>query len=71
MAISLSDLRSQLVHITHFNGTHKEQAEKYRALLEKVLKNTNVDLIETLKLFIEASHKTKLQSNYQYMPFKW
>ena len=52
--ISLSDLRSQLVNITHFNGTHKEQAEKYRLLLESVLRNTGNDLIETLKLFIEA-----------------
>ncbi|KAL5290461.1 COPS4 family protein [Megaselia abdita] len=52
--ISLNDLRSQLVSISHFNGTHKEQAEKYRNLLDRVLQNSNNDLIETLKLFIEA-----------------
>lgn len=54
MAIPASTLRSQLVALTNFYGTHKEHADKYRVLLELVLGNTGAELIDTLKLFIEA-----------------
>ncbi|CAD7079172.1 unnamed protein product [Hermetia illucens] len=54
MVISASALRSQLVNLTNFSGTHKEQADKYRQLLENILTNSGTELIDTLKLFVEA-----------------
>jgi COP9 signalosome complex subunit 4 len=55
MAISAAALRSQLITLTNSTGIHKEQADKYRNLLDQVLLNTGAELSETLKLFIEAS----------------
>ncbi|XP_055839866.1 COP9 signalosome complex subunit 4 isoform X2 [Episyrphus balteatus] len=54
MVLSASNLRSQLVALTSFSGTHKEQADRYRQLLEALLTNTGSELIDTLKLFVEA-----------------
>ncbi|XP_037952244.1 COP9 signalosome complex subunit 4 [Teleopsis dalmanni] len=54
MVITTGNLRSQLVGLTNFSGTHKEQADKYRQLLEVVLSNTGMELIDTLKLFVEG-----------------
>lgn len=55
MVISVSNLRLQLVALTNSTGVHKEQAERYRSLLDQCLTNPEAELIETLKLFIEAS----------------
>lgn len=55
MIISVSALRGQLVALVNFSGTHKEHADRYRVLLDSVLNNGENDLVETLKLFIEAS----------------
>lgn len=55
MAISQSSLRNQLASLTNSSGIHKEQADKYRALLDQILLNTGNELVDTLKLFIEAS----------------
>lgn len=55
MAISQSALRNQLAALTNFSGIHKEQADKYRGLLDQILLNTGNELVDTLKLFIEAS----------------
>ncbi|XP_037042278.1 COP9 signalosome complex subunit 4 [Bradysia coprophila] len=54
MVITTHNLKTQLIALTNFSGPHKEHAEKYRGLLEIILTNTGNDLIETLKLFIEA-----------------
>ncbi|XP_050077839.1 COP9 signalosome complex subunit 4 [Anopheles maculipalpis] len=54
MAISVNALRTQLVALTNSSGIHKEQVDKYRSLLDQSLLNTGSDLIDTLKLFIEA-----------------
>lgn len=54
MVLTASNLRSQLVALTSFSGTHKEQADRYRQLLEALLSNTGSELIDTLKLFVEA-----------------
>ncbi|XP_055921923.1 COP9 signalosome complex subunit 4 isoform X2 [Eupeodes corollae] len=54
MVLTASNLRSQLVALTSFSGTHKEQADRYRQLLEALLTNTGNELIDTLKLFVEA-----------------
>lgn len=55
MAISTSVLRTQLVALTNSSGIHKEQVDKYRSLLDQILLNTGNELVDTLKLFIEAS----------------
>ncbi|XP_011207309.1 COP9 signalosome complex subunit 4 [Bactrocera dorsalis] len=54
MSIGTSALRTQLMALANFSGTHKEQADKYRQLLVMVLNNTGSDLVDTLKLFVEA-----------------
>lgn len=54
MVMSTANLRSQLVALANFSGTHKEQADRYRHLLETILTNQGSDLIDTLKLFVEA-----------------
>ncbi|KAL1396798.1 hypothetical protein pipiens_010255 [Culex pipiens pipiens] len=53
-AINAVSLRNQLAQLTNSSGIHKEQADKYRALLEQILLNTETELVETLKIFIEA-----------------
>ncbi|XP_017467167.1 PREDICTED: COP9 signalosome complex subunit 4 [Rhagoletis zephyria] len=54
MTIGTSALRTQLMALANFSGTHKEQADKYRQLLVMVLNNTGNELVDTLKLFVEA-----------------
>lgn len=54
MGIPTAVLRTQLMGLTNFIGTHKDQADKYRQLLKSVLSNTGPELIDTLKLFVEA-----------------
>ncbi|KNC33541.1 COP9 signalosome complex subunit 4 [Lucilia cuprina] len=54
MVITSNTLRSQLMALVNFSGTHKEQADRYRQLLEVVLTNTGNELVDTLKLFVEA-----------------
>lgn len=54
MVITANNLRSQLMSLVNFSGTHKEQTDRYRQLLEMVLTNTGNELVDTLKLFVEA-----------------
>ncbi|XP_053964500.1 COP9 signalosome complex subunit 4 [Anastrepha obliqua] len=54
MTIGTSALRTQLMALANFSGTHKEQADKYRQLLVMVLNNIGSELVDTLKLFVEA-----------------
>ncbi|XP_067632531.1 COP9 signalosome complex subunit 4 [Eurosta solidaginis] len=54
MAIGTGALRTQLMVLANFSGTHKEHADKYRQLLMTVLNNTGNELVDTLKLFVEA-----------------
>ncbi|EDW74082.1 COP9 signalosome complex subunit 4 [Drosophila tropicalis] len=54
MVISTAILRTQLIGLNSFTGTHKDQADKYRQLLKSVLSNTGQELIDTLRLFVEA-----------------
>lgn len=55
MVISQAQLRSQLTALTNSSGIHKEQIDKYKSLLEKIQSNPELELVETLKIFIEAS----------------
>lgn len=52
-------LRQQLTNLTGSSGGHKEQADRYRALLEQILSSQDPNQSEFLKIFIEAS-KSKL-----------
>ncbi|KAJ6646979.1 COP9 signalosome complex subunit 4 [Pseudolycoriella hygida] len=54
VVINTSTLRNHLVALTNFSGPHKEHGEKYRSILESIMVNSGNDLIETLKMFIEA-----------------
>lgn len=39
MGINTQNLRTQLMTLANYPGTHKEQADKYRQLLEIILSN--------------------------------
>ncbi|XP_037896210.1 COP9 signalosome complex subunit 4-like isoform X2 [Glossina fuscipes] len=54
MVIIVNSLRGQLMSLVNFSGTHKEQADRHRQLLEVVLTNSGVELVDMLKLFVEA-----------------
>jgi len=47
-------VRQQLATLSSVGGSHKDQADKYRGVLEIVLKSSGEELIEGLKAFIEA-----------------
>lgn len=54
MPIAPSALKPQLLALSNSSGIHKEQTDKYRVLLDQAITNTGPDLIEGLKLIIEA-----------------
>jgi COP9 signalosome complex subunit 4 len=53
--ITQAQLRTQLNALTNSSGIHKEQIDKYKNLLDKIQSNPEPELVETLKIFIEAS----------------
>uniref|UniRef100_A0A336KZ05 COP9 signalosome complex subunit 4 n=1 Tax=Culicoides sonorensis TaxID=179676 RepID=A0A336KZ05_CULSO len=54
MPINVNTLKNQLNLLANSSGIHKEQTDKYRLLLDQVMTSSGQDLIETLKIFIEA-----------------
>lgn len=48
------NLRVQLQGIIASGGSHKDQAEKYRATLDTIFKESDDDLVDCLQTFIEA-----------------
>lgn len=54
MVVTVASVRQQLTNLAHSGGSHKDQAEKYRAILDMILSSSGEDLIDTLKIFIEA-----------------
>ncbi|XP_043276544.1 COP9 signalosome complex subunit 4 [Venturia canescens] len=55
MVVNVAVVRQQLTNLAHSGGSHKDQADKYRAFLEATLLSSSGDeLVDTLKLFIEA-----------------
>ncbi|KAH9378219.1 COP9 signalosome subunit 4 [Haemaphysalis longicornis] len=46
--------RQQLVNLAASGGSPKEQTEKYRAVLESILKHSGQELVEGLQVFVEA-----------------
>lgn len=53
-------LRQQLTNLSGSSGGHKEQADRYRALLDQILTSKDPNQSEFLKNFIEASKLSKL-----------
>lgn len=53
-------LRLQLTNLSASSGGHKEQADRYRALLEQILTSKDPNQSEFLKSFIEASKSCNL-----------
>ncbi|PSN52138.1 COP9 signalosome complex subunit 4 [Blattella germanica] len=53
MAVNAGIVRQQLNLLANSGGSHKDQAEKYRSILDAILTSSD-DLAETLKIFIEA-----------------
>jgi hypothetical protein len=52
--MNATSLRQQLAAFTVASGGHKEQADRYRTLLEQILAMNEAEN-ELLKIFIEAS----------------
>lgn len=52
--MNATTLRQQLGNLGGTSGGHKEQADKYRAILDQILLQKDGQ-IELLKIFIEAS----------------
>jgi COP9 signalosome complex subunit 4 len=48
-------LRQQLVSLSGSSGGHKEQADRYRALLEQILSSQDANQSEQIRIFVEAS----------------
>lgn len=57
--MNAQSLRQQLVTLSGSSGGHKEQADRYRTLLEQIFANKS-EQIEFLKIFIEASEYLSL-----------
>lgn len=53
--MNAATLRQQLSNLGSSSGGHKEQADRYRALLEQILVSKDPNQSEFLKTFIEAS----------------
>lgn len=54
MACNSNSVRQQLCNIVNSGGSHKDQAEKYRSMLECILTDSGDELVECLQIFIEA-----------------
>lgn len=54
MSSKPAQVRSQLITIVASGGSHKDQAEKYRQILDTILSDSGTDLTENLQIFIEA-----------------
>jgi hypothetical protein len=53
--MNTTTLRQQLVNLSTASGGHKEQADRYRALLEQIFQQKDGSQIELLQQYIEAS----------------
>ncbi|XP_034951072.1 COP9 signalosome complex subunit 4 [Chelonus insularis] len=54
MAVTTAVVRQQLTNLAHSGGSHKDQAERYRTILDDILSSSGEELIDNLKIFIEA-----------------
>lgn len=51
---NVQTLRQILTNLSGSTGGHRESADRYRALLEQILKSSDPNQSESLKIFIEA-----------------
>lgn len=54
MASLSGNVRQQLAVLANSGGSHKDQAERYRTMLDTLLSYSGEELVEALKVFIEA-----------------
>ncbi|CAD6216294.1 GSCOCG00004445001-RA-CDS [Cotesia congregata] len=54
MVMTVAVVRQQLANLANSGGSHKDQAEKYRSILDGILSTSKDDLVDNLKIFIEA-----------------
>lgn len=55
MSTKAQQIRQLLINVISSGGTHKDQAEKYRSILDSILTVSGNELVECLQIFIEAS----------------
>lgn len=60
--MNTTTLRQQLVNLSTASGGHKEQADRYRALLEQIFQQKDGTQIELLQQFVEASEFKHLKT---------
>lgn len=60
--MNAQSLRQQLTNLSGSSGGHKEQADRYRTLLEQILASKDPNQSEFLKTFIEASKLRELST---------
>lgn len=54
MTYNLQTVKQYLIELKNYGGSHKDQADKYRDILTEILKNSESELVEPLKAFVEA-----------------
>ncbi|XP_053995159.1 COP9 signalosome complex subunit 4 [Hylaeus anthracinus] len=54
MVVTAAAVRQQLTNLAYSGGSHKDQAEKYRVILDSILSSSGEELVDALKIFIEA-----------------
>ena len=50
----MAQFRQQLNNLTSSAGSHRDLCDKYRAILDNILTHGEDELVEGLKVFIEA-----------------
>ncbi|KAK9300755.1 hypothetical protein QLX08_006624 [Tetragonisca angustula] len=54
MVVTAASVRQQLTNLAYSGGSHKDQAEKYRGILDSILLSSSEEAMDALKIFIEA-----------------
>ncbi|CAL7951705.1 COP9 signalosome subunit 4 [Xylocopa sonorina] len=54
MVVTAASVRQQLTNLAYCGGSHKDHAEKYRAILDSILLSSSEEAMDALKIFIEA-----------------
>ncbi|CAG05281.1 unnamed protein product [Tetraodon nigroviridis] len=60
-----TEVRQELSQLMNSSGSHKDLAAKYRQILDKAIQFTDVDQLESLKAFVEAS--TRCPSKFEFL----
>ncbi|BFZ03267.1 hypothetical protein BsWGS_06306 [Bradybaena similaris] len=54
MAANVKQQLTQLMNLSHSSGSHKDVTEKYKSILEVIIKSGGDELVPSLQVFIEA-----------------